>query len=89
MARIVLGEIASRLHLPRVEVMPHHRSAERVETPPPRGLPGSLVQIRSREEIEPTPDPTGRNKGLWFDRYEMLLLWQDLSDQEPCGAVRR
>ena len=74
MARIVLGEIGHRLHLiPRVEDMPHHQSAERVETPPPRLLePGTLVQIRSREEIEPTLDPTGRNKGLWFDRCEML-----------------
>ena len=73
-------EIGRRLHLvPRVEVMPHHRSAERVETPPPRLLePGSLVQIRSREEIEPTLDPTGRNKGLFFDRCEIPLLWQDL-----------
>jgi hypothetical protein len=74
MARIVLGEIGRRLRLiPRDEVMPRDPSAKRVETPPPRGLePGSLVQIRSREEIEPTLDPTGRNKGLFFDHCEML-----------------
>ena len=74
MTRIVLGEIGRRLHLiPRGELTAHDPSAGPAETPPPRWLePGSLVQIRSKQEIEPTLDPTGRNKGLFFDRREML-----------------
>src|SRR5262245_14310568 len=74
MARIVLGEIGRRLRLlPREEPVAHNASAGPAETPPPRGLePGSLVQIRSRQEIEPTLDATGRNRGLFFDRHEML-----------------
>jgi hypothetical protein len=74
MTRIVLGEIGLRLHLiRRVEEKHRDLSAEPVGTPPPRWLePGSLVQIRSRDEIEPTLDATGRNKGLFFDHCEML-----------------
>jgi len=74
MARIVLGEIGRRLHLiPRGELVTHGASAGPAETPPPRWLePGTLVQIRSKQEIEPTLDATGRNRGLFFDRSEML-----------------
>ena len=69
MTRIVFSEIGRRLHLIHGRKGRTIGRAERVETPPPRGLePGSLVQIRSKEEIEPTLDAEGRNKGLWFDR---------------------
>jgi hypothetical protein len=73
MALVVLGEIGRRLRLiPRHRTMPHDPSGEPIETPPPRGLePGTLVQIRSGEEIAPTLDARGYNKGLWFDPNEM------------------
>jgi hypothetical protein len=35
--------------------------------------PGDWVRVRTREEIEPTLNNKGRNRGLWFDR-EMLRL---------------
>lgn len=33
--------------------------------------PGEYVQVKSKEEIAATLNPTGHNKGLWFDR-EMI-----------------
>jgi hypothetical protein len=30
--------------------------------------PGELVRVRSKAEIEQTLDPTGKTRGLWFDR---------------------
>jgi hypothetical protein len=73
MTGVVFGEIGARLHLvERYRTMPHDPSSHPVETPPPRGLePGTLVQIRSREEIAPTLDARAKNKGLAFDPNEM------------------
>jgi hypothetical protein len=73
MTRVVVGEIGARLRLvPRQRTLSHHPSIESVEMPPARGLePGSLVQIRPIEEIAPTLDARGFNKGLWFDPNEM------------------
>ena len=73
MTRIVLGEIGRRLRLiPREQFMAHDSSLDPVNSPPPRGLePGSLVEVRSRQEIARTLDAKGRTRGLWFDR-EML-----------------
>jgi hypothetical protein len=73
MARVVIGEIGARLRLvERYRTMPHDPLNHPVETPPPRGLePGSLVQIRSKEEIARTLDARVKNKGLAFDPNEM------------------
>jgi hypothetical protein len=72
MVRIVFGEIGRKLRLiPERGFMHYDPSVERV-TPPPCGLQaGTLVQVRSRKEIELTLDEGGNNRGLWFDR-EML-----------------
>jgi hypothetical protein len=74
MTRVVVGEIGARLHLvERYRTLPHDPSSHPVETPPPRGLePGTLVQIRSREEIVPTLDARVKNKGLAFERRCVL-----------------
>jgi len=73
MTRMVFGEIGRRLHLiPREQFMAHDPSIHPVATPPAGGLePGSMVQVRSKKEIAPTLDATGKTRGLWFDR-EML-----------------
>ncbi|MBV9354162.1 MAG: hypothetical protein JO023_01415 [Chloroflexi bacterium] len=42
-----------------------------VREPPLNLQPGDLVQVKSKEEIEATLTPDGRNRGLFFDR-EML-----------------
>jgi hypothetical protein len=42
--------------------------------PPPAPLnlqPGEWVKVRSREEIAPTLNAAGYNRGLWFDREMM------------------
>jgi hypothetical protein len=70
MTRIVFSEIGRRLHLiPRQQFMPHNPSAAPVVAPSPQGLePGTLVQVRSRNEIAESLDAKGMNRGLWFDR---------------------
>ena len=77
MTRIVISEIARRLHLVQpsgLPFMPHNPATYPVETPPPRGLePGMLVRTRSKREIAPTLDAKGTNRGLWF-APEMLPL---------------
>ena len=75
MSRIVIEEIARRLHLiPRTShPFPPRDAAEPILAAEPRGLHvGQLVQIRRGNEIRSTLDIRGKNKGLWFDR-EMKL----------------
>ena len=70
MTRAVLFEISCRLRLvPRYQFMEHDPASQPAEMPPSLGFePGTLVQIRSKNEIAPTLDARGKARGLWFDR---------------------
>ena len=74
MTRIVSGEVGRRLHLiPRQTFMAHDPSPGPMGSPSARGLePGTLVQIRPRQEIARALDAKGKNKGLAFDPASML-----------------
>jgi hypothetical protein len=74
MTRAVLREIGSRLRLiPRETAIAHHPSIEPVDSPSVQGLaPGTLVQIRSKQEIARSLDEMQKTKGLAFDPPSML-----------------
>jgi hypothetical protein len=72
MTRLVVEELARRLHLLSAYPFPRKERPVRSVTTAAVGLkPGELVQIRSKREIRDTLTPEGKNRGLWFDR-EML-----------------
>ena len=74
MARIVLDAIGRRLHLiPPEEYLKRDPSIKPLDPQPVRGLaPGTLVKIRSKEEIVRTLDTNNKNNGLLFDPPSML-----------------
>jgi hypothetical protein len=77
-ARAAVEEPMRKLHLtPRIWV--RGTNVRAVREPPLNLQPGDLVRVKSREEIEATLTPDGRNRGLFFDR-EMLPF---------CGGVFR
>jgi hypothetical protein len=72
MVRVVLHELGLRVGLATTDFSPF-RPDELGEAPaatePPRGLGvGQLVQIRPRDEIRTTLGPTGKNRGMSFDK---------------------
>jgi hypothetical protein len=73
MTRIVVEEIARRVGLLSQWPFKPDSLREQASSPTPmRGFqPGELVQIRTKGEIRETISPSGKNRGLWFDR-EML-----------------
>jgi hypothetical protein len=71
MTRMIFEEVAARFG--RGSTHPFRRdelAGPRQPTPPPTGnlRPGDLVRIRSKRDIRDTLGPTGKNRGLWFDR---------------------
>jgi hypothetical protein len=78
LARVFVLEVAGRLGVTDQSPLrgpdPKSPEGERLDL-----QPGELVQVRSREEILPTLDDRGHNRGLSFDR-EMLRY---------CGQTRR
>ncbi len=70
MARAAIEEPLRKLRItPYVFVAGTNQRPPR--EPPLNLQPGELVQVKSREDIQATLTPQGRNRGLWFDR-EML-----------------
>jgi hypothetical protein len=67
--RAVAEEILRRLGLFSGHPVKDHGGA--VTTEQLDLKPGDLVQVRSKNEIAETLDPSGKTRGLWFDR-EML-----------------
>jgi hypothetical protein len=91
MTRIVLGEIGRRLHLilgsrrGRTIGRPSaSRRLRRVGSSRARWFRSAPGRTSSR------PRPYGPEQGpVLRSLRDAPLLWQDLSDQEPCRAVRR
>jgi len=72
MARVILVEPLRKLGLMPEVPLRGSRTEQIVE--PPLGLqPGEWVQVKSEEEIAETLSPTGRNRGLWFDKEMMAF----------------
>jgi hypothetical protein len=79
MVCIVAEEIGRRLRVLRRTAHPFVPKGpiEPVSSPEPSGLRvGQLVQIRRGDEIRPTLDSRGKNKGLWFDREMKVYCGQ-------------
>jgi hypothetical protein len=77
MARVLVLEVAHRLGL--TDQAPLRGPEPKApETEPLDLQPGELVQVRSPEEIEPTLDDKGTNRGLSFDREMLRYCGQTL-----------
>jgi hypothetical protein len=78
MARVIVVEPLRKLGLMPKVPLPGSRTA--VVAEPTLGLqPGEWVQVKSKDEIAETLSPSGRNRGLWFDK-EMMPI---------CGTTHR
>jgi hypothetical protein len=81
MGRAALVSLAARARgIKRFPFMMQNPPSDRNQVAEPQGLDvGTLVRVRSKEEIARTLTPDGKNRGLWFDR-EMLRY---------CGTTAR
>ena len=85
LARGLVMEIASRTGL--LKPLPLHGSGG---SPPSSELglrPGDLVQVRSPDEIEPTLDEKGMDRGLSFDREMLPYCGQTVAVKDTVDRI--